>query len=180
MGEGMNAFIKVGAASHMSICNKQNLSFFRGFLRNFALTFVIITTNVECKAQPVASISKLIIVSNGKSHEFDVELAISRRQKSMGLMYRRHLSHDKGMLFVYEKSSKISMWMKNTFLSLDMLFIDKVGRINYIVERAEPLNERLINGRYHARAVLELNAGTVARLGLKVGDQVRHSVFRNQ
>ena len=70
--------------------------------------------------------------------------------------------------------------MKNTFLSLDMLFIDKMGRINYIVERAEPLNERLINGRYHARAVLELNAGTVARLGLKVGDQVRHSVFRNQ
>ncbi len=134
----------------------------------------------QCHAKPESAASILIIESDGTAQKFVVELAVSRSQKSIGLMYRRSLPQKNGMLFVYKTRSKISMWMKNTYLALDMLFIDTKGRINYIHEGAVPLSEKLITGKFPARAVLELNAGIVSRFGFKVGDLVRHSIFGNE
>ena len=79
------------------------------------------------------------------------------------------------MLFIYPAKQKISMWMKNTFISLDMLFIDRDGTIQHISERTVPLSTKAISSRFRVKAVLEVVAGTVARLGIRVGDRVEHS-----
>ena len=113
------------------------------------------------------------IVGSGKNHKFEVELALSNRQQSMGLMFRRFLPENAGMLFVYNRSAVITMWMKNTFLSLDIIFIRSDGRIHRIVERTIPLSEKRIFSGMPVVAVLELNGGTTKRLGIRVGDRVR-------
>jgi len=113
------------------------------------------------------------IVGSGKNHKIEVELALSTRQQSMGLMFRRFLPENAGMLFVYNRSAVITMWMKNTFLSLDIIFIRSDGRIHRIVERTIPLSEKRIFSGVPVVAVLELNGGTTKRLGIRVGDRVR-------
>ncbi len=115
----------------------------------------------------------LVIESGGKTHRFRVELATTSKQQSQGLMFRRHLAADAGMLFVYRRSSEISMWMRNTYIPLDMLFIRKGGTIARIAERTVPLSEEIVSSGEPAIAVLELNAGTSARLGIKAGDRVK-------
>ena len=92
-------------------------------------------------------------------------------------MFRKHLDSDKGMLFDYGSPREISMWMKNTYIPLDMVFIDGKGRISHIVERTMPMSEEYIGSNGFVRAVLELNGGTVSRLGIKLGDQVAHEIF---
>jgi hypothetical protein len=130
-------------------------------------------------AQSVASfpISSLEIYSGEKRHRFTIELAVTPEQKMRGLMFRKHLDPDKGMLFDYGSSLEISMWMKNTYIPLDMVFIDEKGRIAHIVERTIPMSEEYIGSDGFIRAVLELNGGTVSRLGIKLGDQVAHEIF---
>ncbi|MEX2455613.1 MAG: DUF192 domain-containing protein [Rhodospirillaceae bacterium] len=114
----------------------------------------------------------LTIRSGDRIHEFDVELALSERQQTQGLMYRRQLAPDGGMLFVYRQEGQISMWMKNTYIPLDMLFIGRDGKILKIAERTVPMSEAIVSSGGPAKAVLELNAGTASRLGLKPGDLV--------
>jgi hypothetical protein len=88
------------------------------------------------------------------------------------------MPEDRGMLFDFKREEPVSMWMKNTYLPLDMVFIDRTGRVVNVAENAEPLSERIIPSGAPAFAVLELNAGTARRIGLKVGDRLRHSMFR--
>jgi len=114
----------------------------------------------------------ILIESGGKSHKFTVELALSQRQQMQGLMFRRQMAPDAGMLFVYRREEPTAMWMKNTFLPLDMLFIGRGGVVNKIAERTVPLSEVTIMSGGSVVAVLELNAGTASRLGLKPGDKV--------
>jgi len=116
--------------------------------------------------------SKLSIISGGKRHDFTVELAITDRQQQQGLMFRRTLAPDAGMLFDYVTPTRITMWMKNTLIPLDMIFIGADGKIVDIAERAVPQSETIIPSKVPARAVLELNGGTAQRLGIKVGDTV--------
>lgn len=115
----------------------------------------------------------LTIESGGHSHKFTVELAQTPRQRAQGLMFRRRLGPDRGMLFLYNRDQVISMWMKNTVIPLDMLFMDGAGRVVSLHERAVPGSLQTISSEGKARAVLELAGGTVARLGLRVGDRVR-------
>lgn len=110
-------------------------------------------------------------------HRFDVELAVTPEQHSRGLMFRRDLAPDAGMLFLYPRRQRITMWMKNTVLPLDMLFIDKDGTIVRITEWTRPQSLATIESGGRVLGVLELNAGTAARLGLAVGDRVLHSAF---
>ncbi|CAN0355391.1 unnamed protein product, partial [Discosporangium mesarthrocarpum] len=112
------------------------------------------------------------IQSGGKTHKFSVELALNSRQHAQGLMFRRHMAADAGMLFVYRREEPTAMWMKNTFIPLDMLFIAKDGRVKRIAERTLPMSETVIPSGGPVVAVLELNAGTASRLGLKPGDKV--------
>ncbi len=109
---------------------------------------------------------------------FQVELATSPSQQAMGLMFRRSLAPNAGMLFVYPAGTRVTMWMKNTLIPLDMVFIASDDRISHIVERTVPESTELIGSDGPVRAVLELNAGTVSRLGIKVGDRVDHPALQ--
>jgi uncharacterized membrane protein (UPF0127 family) len=121
--------------------------------------------------------SPLAISSSGKSHSFTVELAVTESQRAQGLMWRRRLAPDRGMLFVYRRERVLRMWMRNTLIPLDMLFINQAGTIVHIQERAVPGSLRTISSTKRAIAVLELNGGTVSRLGLKLGDRVLHQAL---
>ncbi len=113
----------------------------------------------------------------GERHSFQVELAIRREQFGRGLMFRREMAKDAGMLFVLRRPQTINMWMKNTYLPLDMLFLDSKGEIVKIAERTVPLSTELIPSSRPVKGVLEVNAGTAERLGLAVGDRVLHPAF---
>jgi uncharacterized membrane protein (UPF0127 family) len=116
--------------------------------------------------------SVLTIETANGPQRFDVELALNSRQQQQGLMYRRSMPANAGMLFVYDGLAPVSMWMKNTFIPLDMLFIDGEGRIVRIVERTVPHSLETISAGRPVNAVLELNGGTASRLGIKPGDRV--------
>ncbi len=120
-----------------------------------------------------------IETADGQSHRLEVELALTGEQHAQGLMYRRNLAADAGMLFLYNGAGMLSMWMKNTAIPLDMMFIAPDGRIVDIAERTVPYSLETISARFAASAVLEVNGGTVARLGIQPGDRVRHRAFGN-
>jgi uncharacterized membrane protein (UPF0127 family) len=106
------------------------------------------------------------------THRFSVELARTPDQQMQGLMYRRKLDPNAGMLFIYQEPVTARYWMKNTYIPLDMIFIAPDGRIASIAERTVPLSLATISSDGPVIAVLELNGGTVSRLGIKVGDRV--------
>ena len=123
--------------------------------------------------------SKLTIKTAKGAHKFDIEMAVSRAQQSQGLMYRRSLPADAGMLFDYRIPQRIMMWMKNTLIPLDMVFIGADGRVVNIVERTIPQSVATVSSKGKVRAVLEVNGGTASRLGIKPGDHVSHKIFGN-
>jgi len=116
---------------------------------------------------------KLEIVSGKKRHLFVVELAQTLGQREQGLMERKSLPLNTGMLFLFDNTEIQHMWMKNTFIPLDMFFADKNGRIVTIIHNTEPQSRKIISSYVPARYVLELRAGTAARLVIKVGDRFR-------
>ena len=118
-----------------------------------------------------------IETQSGTRHTFRIELAETDPLRQRGLMFRNEMAPDAGMLFTYKRDRVISMWMANTYLPLDMLFIESDGRISRIAESTIPLSRESISSRKRARGVLELNAGTVRQLGLSVGDRVIHERF---
>lgn len=120
-----------------------------------------------------------IETSAGETHDFDVELALRPKQQAQGLMFRRELAESAGMLFVYPSERFISMWMKNTLIPLDMLFVDSAGYIVGIAERTVPLSLSSISSGQPALGVLEVNAGTVRRLGIQPGDRILHPALGN-
>ena len=121
--------------------------------------------------------SNLVVVTARGRSAFTVELALNEDQRVQGLQGRRRLAADAGMLFDFQDTGPVAMWMKDTYVPLDMLFIDSAGRIVNIAEHTVPLSLTAIRSTGPVRAVLELNAGTAARLGIKPGDKVLHSVF---
>jgi len=119
----------------------------------------------------------LTILTAGGPHRFTVELATSPAQMMQGLMFRQSLAPDAGMLFDYQAPSMATMWMKNTLIPLDMLFVDASGHIVNIHERAVPGSLDVIAAAAPVRAVIELNGGTAARLGIHSGDRVIFPIF---
>lgn len=113
-------------------------------------------------------------------YEFDIELAVDDSHRQYGLMFRNKLPEMSGMLFVYDRRRKLSMWMKNTFISLDILFIDDEGKIINIEKSAQPRSLSIIRSEGPAKAVLELNGGLTDKLGILVGDEIIHSTFENE
>jgi len=118
-----------------------------------------------------------IVGIDGRRHGFEVELAVTPQQQTQGLMFRRALKADAGMLFDFHKVKPVAMWMKNTLLPLDMIFIADDGRIAGIAERTIPQSLDIISSPGAVRAVLEVNGGTAEKLGLKVGDRVDYPLF---
>jgi len=118
-------------------------------------------------------------ISEGKKvkHVFQVWLADTPGRQAQGLMFVRSLPPERGMLFVHDEPTPISMWMKNTYIPLDMVFIDGRGRIQQIVEQATPHSLDHINSKEPALAVLEIAGGEAHRLGLHPGQRVTHSAL---
>jgi uncharacterized membrane protein (UPF0127 family) len=128
-------------------------------------------------AQEVFEKSELVIVTSAGPKTFQIEIATTSSQQAQGLMYRRTMAADAGMLFPYTSPRRLSFWMKNTFIPLDLLFIAADGRIASIQQRTVPQSLEPIRSRGKVLAVLELNGGTVSRLNIKPGDRVEHAVF---
>lgn len=124
------------------------------------------------------ALEPLAIEAAGKVHDFKVEVMRTDSERAKGLMFRRYMAEDRGMLFDFKTEQTVTMWMRNTFIPLDMIFIGKDGRIVGVAENTEPMSERIIPSGAPALAVLEVNAGTAARLGVKAGDRVRHALFK--
>ncbi len=128
-------------------------------------------------AQVAFETTPLAIETGSGTLSFEIELAVSPEQRRQGLMFRESLDSDRGMLFDFGRTAPVTMWMRNTFISLDMLFIDADGRIARIVADTEPLSDAVIGSGSPVRSVLELAAGTSAELGIAVGDRVVHPIF---
>ncbi|MGE3645507.1 MAG: DUF192 domain-containing protein [Beijerinckiaceae bacterium] len=128
-------------------------------------------------AQETRPLEDLTVVTATGRHAFKVEVMRKQEELSRGLMYRRTMARDHGMLFDFGEVRPVAMWMRNTYLPLDMLFIDARGRVVNVAENTEPLSEETIPSAAPVLSVLEVNAGTARRIGLKAGDRVEHPLF---
>ena len=129
-------------------------------------------------ARAEATMETLEIQTASGAHAFQVEIAKDEPTREKGLMNRRFMPRDRGMLFEFDRVAPVSFWMKNTYISLDMVFISPNGTVTRVTPNAEPLSEDIIPSGPPCTAVLELNAGVAAEIGLKAGDKVKASFFK--
>ncbi len=121
----------------------------------------------------------VIEMQDGKTHKFDLEIAAKPMDIEIGLMHRKYMSKDRGMLFqMGTPMREIRFWMKNTLISLDMLFVDTDGKIVNIHHKAIPESLTSIPSKFPVKAVIELNGGRAEEVGIRIGDYVRHSYFK--
>ena len=152
-------------------------------MKTFFLCFLACIALVACDnkasayTDPLKTIS--IVTKDGKRHDFKIELALTDAQRNQGLMNRTEMARDAGMLFYFEDFAPRSFWMKNTLISLDMIFMDEQGVITHIHDSAIPNDLTSVKSGGPARAVLEVNGGVSKTLGIKPGDQVHHVFFKN-
>ena len=148
--------------------------------RRLLLGLAAATVAGAALAQAPGPTSDLYIVTAKSRQHFRVELALDAASQAQGLMFRKSMAADAGMLFDFGLPERPEgFWMKNTYIPLDMFFIRADGSIAEIAERTVPFSEATVGGDIPVRAVLELNGGTAARLGIAVGDKVQHRVFGN-
>jgi uncharacterized protein len=121
-----------------------------------------------------------IRTSAGKVVNFKIWEADTPKREEQGMMFIREMDEHTGMLFMFPENKPVSMWMKNTYVSLDLLFMNAQGKIDYIAEKATPKSEAIIGPPTPEFAVLELKGGACERFGIKVGDKVLHKNFKKQ
>lgn len=148
--------------------------------RELAARVVVIACLALAGAGAVAAqtLDKLEIVTSSGVHTFSVEMAVNDSERERGLMYRRFMPADRGMLFDFKREAPVMFWMKNTYIPLDMIFISHAGIVTHFVTDAEPMTETLIPSDGPCYGVLEVNAGVAAAIDLKVGDKVSHPIFK--
>ena len=149
----------------------------RRLMMLLAAGFAVLVMLSVAPAARAASVQPLEIATKSGVHVFSVEMATTEEEKQTGLMYRKELPDGKGMLFDFSPEQQISMWMKNTYIPLDMIFIRADGRILRIAENTEPLSTKIISSGGLARGVLEVIAGTAQKYGIQPGDRVAHPLF---
>jgi len=121
----------------------------------------------------------VIVNKKGEKHSFDVDLALNKEDQAKGLMFVTDMPMGSGMLFLFKTDQERSFWMKNTFIPLDIIFIEHDGKIQHIHSMATPQDTAHITSGKPSRAVLEINGGVADRLGIEPGDIVYHTVFNN-
>jgi hypothetical protein len=141
-------------------------------LRRHLIVLALLLVALPAWALEKFATSELTVETAGGPHKFSIELALTDAQMEQGLMWRPVMPADHGMLFDFRAPTPVTMWMKNTLIPLDMLFLDPTGRIVDIHEHAVPHSTDIIAAKTPVRYVVELNGGTVARLGIKLGDLV--------
>jgi uncharacterized protein len=124
------------------------------------------------------NLEKLTLVTASGRHDFQVEVMRTPDERAKGLMFRRFMPADRGMLFDFQRVEPVAMWMQNTYIPLDMIFIRADGSVARIAERTEPLSTRTIPSGEPVLSVLELNGGIAEKIGLKPGDKVEHGLFK--
>ncbi len=137
-----------------------------------ALFFILTAPALAQQQMPFDKEPLVIQTAAGKMLNFTVEIAATNEQREYGLMFRKEMAEDAGMIFDFGQSRRVTMWMENTILPLDMLFIDSGGTIRHIKENAVPYSREIIDSMGEVKYVVELNAGVVKKLGIKVGDKV--------
>jgi uncharacterized protein len=120
---------------------------------------------------------RLVVETAAGERVFNVEVVRNDEERNRGLMHRKSLAEDAGMLFDYDPPQEVAFWMKNTLIPLDIIFIDNKGRIITIAENTTPLSLERIPSHGEARGVLEIKGGFAKKHGIKVGDRVRHEIF---
>lgn len=121
-----------------------------------------------------AAAEPLVIHAGGSAYKFEVEVVTTPETRAQGLMFREAMAPNAGMLFIYPGEQAVSFWMKNTLIPLDMLFLKADGSIAHIAHNAVPHDETPIDSGAAVKAVLEVNGGTAAALGIKEGDRVEY------
>ncbi|HEX9454427.1 MAG TPA: DUF192 domain-containing protein [Candidatus Binatia bacterium] len=147
---------------------------FRSWL--IALSFIMLGSVTGCEAQPKVTIT----TQDGRTIAFQVEIADTSAKREMGLQYRRELTDDKGMIFLFPEESIQSFWMKNTPISLDMIFINRQRKIAGIVEQTLPFSLEPRSVAAPSQFVLEINGGLAKKYRLKAGDSVRFDGFARE
>jgi uncharacterized protein len=147
------------------------------FLPCLLLTGLLFFGLPSAIASGVPEDGTLVIESSEESHTFLVELAATPATRARGLMHRREIRENSAMLFDFIRDQQVTMWMKNTWVSLDMLFVDAGGQIVNIAHRTVPHSLKHIRSHGPVRAVLEIKGGLAKRLHLKAGDRLRHRMF---
>jgi len=146
--------------------------------RSLAIVLVAATLLISGPLAQAFSRDIVVIRAHGGSYRFNVELAISDEERAQGLMFRKEMASDAGMLFLYNQDQAVTFWMKNTYLPLDMIFIASDGRITQIVRHAQPFSENLIPSNTYIRGVLEVNAGVADRYEIEPGDRVDYKSLK--
>lgn len=118
--------------------------------------------------------SWVIVETGSEEHSFLVRVADDAASRAQGLMFVESMPEDEGMLFIYPSPQHARFWMKNTYIPLDMIFVDADGLVLRLHEGAEPLDETIIDGGSGVSAVLEVNAGVVDSIGVEMGDRLLH------
>ena len=146
----------------------------RGATLAFALGLLLFASAVRAE---VAPLEPLTIETGTGVHAIQVEVARTPEERGIGLMHRTELAPDRGMLFDFGATRPVTMWMKNTLISLDMFFAEIDGRIVTIAEQTTPLSEKRIRSGQPVRFVLEMIGGSAQRLGISPGDRLRHALI---
>jgi uncharacterized membrane protein (UPF0127 family) len=137
------------------------------------LAFLLVTDPVRPAGLPT-----LEIASKSGVYVFAVEIADTEEKRAKGLMFRRELPEGRGMLFDFHREQEVSFWMENTYIPLDIIFIQGNGRILRIAENTEPLSTKIIPSGGPVRGVLEVAGGTTRKLGISTGDHVAFPIFK--
>jgi uncharacterized membrane protein (UPF0127 family) len=145
-----------------------------------ALVVVLALIPGASRAVEPARLEPVVVETAQGRFTFTAEIADTPELRQRGLMFRHQLPQDRGMLFDWGRVEPVSMWMRNTYVSLDMIFIAPDGRVAKVAEATEPLSDTTISSGGPVAAVLEVVAGTAERIGLKPGDRVHHPMFSNR
>jgi uncharacterized membrane protein (UPF0127 family) len=145
--------------------------------RPIVLVAALVLVAVASAGRADGALSRLTIEGTSGRHAFMVEVARTVEERAQGLMYRRSLAPDRGMIFDFGAEADIAMWMRNTYIPLDMLFVRADGVIHRVQRDTVPFSEETISAGAPVRYVVELPAGTAKRLGIDRGDRVLHEII---